>query len=120
MYDHLGLRVKDLTASVALYQALLAPLGHVVLSQDATSAGFGPKGGSASLWLLADPAGGGAHVAFRAPHRDAVAKFHAAALAAGAKDNGKPGVRADYSPTYFASFVIDLDGNNLEAVCFTP
>jgi catechol 2,3-dioxygenase-like lactoylglutathione lyase family enzyme len=63
---------------------------------------------------------GPVHVAFRAPNRKAVDRFHAAGLKAGGRDNGAPGVRPDYSPTYYAAFLIDPDGNNVEAVCFTP
>ncbi len=118
MYDHLGLHVKDLKASIRFYEAALAGLGHVLCSQDATGAGFGPKG-APGLWLIAD--GGtrkpGVHVAFRAKNRGAVDHFHEAGVKAGGKDNGKPGLRADYSPTYYAAFLTDPDGNNVEAVC---
>jgi catechol 2,3-dioxygenase-like lactoylglutathione lyase family enzyme len=117
MFDHIGLRVKDLDASVKFYEAALAALGHVVCSRDAESAGLGPKG-EAALWLYATGGKGtGSHVAFRAKDRGAVDRFHAHGLAAGGKDNGKPGVRADYSPSYYAAFLIDPDGNNVEAVC---
>ena len=118
MYDHIGLRVKDLDASVRFYQAALAGLGHVLCSRDAGGAGLGPKDAPA-LWLhlaQASPAAG-AHVAFQAPNRRAVDQFYAEGLKAGGKDNGAPGLRADYSPTYYAAFLIDPDGNNVEAVC---
>jgi catechol 2,3-dioxygenase-like lactoylglutathione lyase family enzyme len=117
MYDHIGLKVKSLDASVRFYGAALGALGHVIGSQDKTCAGLGPKGEPA-LWLYAAcKAGAGTHVAFRATSRAAVDRFHAAGLAAGGKDNGKPGLRADYSPTYYAAFLVDPDGNNVEAVC---
>lgn len=118
MYDHLGLKVKDLGASVRFYAAALAPLGHVVGSSSDAHAGLGPKDAPA-LWLYASksPAGPGAHIAFRAASRQAVEKFHAAGLVAGGVDNGLPGLRADYSPTYYAAFLVDPDGNNIEAVC---
>ena len=118
MYDHIGLRVKDLGTSARFYQAVLAPLGHVAGSRDATSAGFGPKDAPA-LWLhLATNAPQtGAHVALRADNRKAVDRFHAEGLKAGGHDNGAPGLRTDYSPTYYAAFLIDPDGNNVEAVC---
>ncbi len=119
MYDHVGLKVKDLDANVRFYEAALAPLGHVLGPRDASGAGLGPPGAPA-LWLhRADAAagGGGAHVAFRAATRSAVARFHEAAIKAGGRDNGEAGPRPDYGPSYYAAFVIDPDGNNVEAVC---
>ncbi len=79
------------------------------------SAGFGPEG-EPCLWIAEGTPAPKVHVALRGASRAAVAEFHAAALRAGAKDNGKPGPRADYGPTYWAAFVLDPDGNNLEAV----
>lgn len=118
MYDHVGLRVKDLKASARLYAAVLAPLGHTAGFEDAASAGFGPKG-APSFWLVRDKAGGGTHVAFRAEDRASVNRFHAAGVEAGARDNGAPGLRKDYGPSYYAAFLVDFDGNNVEAVCLT-
>jgi len=118
MYDHIGLRVKDMAASSRFYGAVLAPLGHVAGSSGEGYAGFGPKDAPA-LWLHAHKGAiSGAHVCFSAPNRAAVDAFHAAGLKAGGKDNGKPGPRPDYGPKYYAAFVIDPDGNNVEAVCF--
>ena len=118
MFDHIGLLVKDLDRSVAFYEAALAPLGHGLCARDDASAGFGPPGAPA-LWLYAatEPAGR-VHVAFRAAERGAVAQFHAAAVASGGTDHGAPGVRADYAENYYAAFVLDPDGNNVEAVCY--
>jgi catechol 2,3-dioxygenase-like lactoylglutathione lyase family enzyme len=118
MYDHIGLKVKKLDASVRFYEAALKPLGYVLCSRDDSGAGFGPKGEPA-LWLYAgkDGNGAGAHVAFRAPDHAAIKRFHAEGLKAGGRDNGGAGPRADYSPTYFAAFLLDPDGNNVEAVC---
>jgi predicted lactoylglutathione lyase len=118
MYDHLGLHVKDLAASVRFYEAALKGLGHVLCSQDSSGAGFGPEGAPA-LWLYADKDvnAPGAHIAFAAKDRTAVDRFHKDGVKAGGRDNGKPGVRADYSPKYYAAFLVDLDGNNVEAVC---
>jgi catechol 2,3-dioxygenase-like lactoylglutathione lyase family enzyme len=114
MVDHIGLKVKDLDASVRFYTAALAPLGYVLCSRDESSAGFGPEGAPA-LWLY--PGGGGsAHVALRATSPEAIARFFAAGLEAGGRDNGRPGRRADYGPTYHAAFLLDPDGNNVEAV----
>jgi catechol 2,3-dioxygenase-like lactoylglutathione lyase family enzyme len=118
MYDHIGLKVGDLKASVRFYEAALAPLGHELCSGDAEYAGLGPRG-EAALWLYAaQPQGNrGVHVAFRATTRAAVDRFHEQGLRAGGRDHGPPGVRADYSPTYYAAFLLDPDGNNVEAVC---
>jgi len=118
MFDHVALKVRDLDASVRFYTDALVPLGHMLCSHDETTAGFGPPGEPA-LWLLrADgPPGPGTHVAFRAESRAAVDQFHKAGLAAGGRDHGAPGLRTDYSPSYYASFLLDPDGNNVEAVC---
>ena len=118
MYDHLGLHVKDLDASVRFYTAALAPLGHVLCSRDDSGAGFGPPGEPA-LWLYVSKksSGPGAHIAFRASDHAAAKRFHAEGLKAGGRDKGGAGPRADYSPTYYAAFLIDPDGNNVEAVC---
>ncbi len=118
MYDHLGLKVKRLDDSIRFYTAVLAPLGCELCTQDASSAGFGPKG-EPSFWLYGSALAGGpgVHIAFRARDREAVKRFHAAGLKAGGSNNGPADLRADYSPTYYAAFLIDPDGNNVEAVC---
>lgn len=116
MFDHVGVRVRDLKKSVKFYRAVLEPLGHVVGSEDGASAGLGPPN-APGLWLYAaKEKAGPAHVAFRASSRAAVAAFHAAGLAAGGSDNGGPGIRRDYAENYYAAFLLDPDGNNVEAV----
>lgn len=121
MIDHIQLKVKSYEKSREFYARVLEPLGYGVEYEDAKSksAGFGTKG-AIDLWIGEGAPVSKLHIAFRAKDRKAVAKFHAAALAAGGTDNGAPGVRADYSPTYYAAFIIDPDGNNLELVCHEP
>ena len=119
MYDHIGLKVGNIDTSVRFHTAALAPLGYVLCSRDDSGAGFGPKGEPA-LWLYlrkGDRKAAGAHIAFRAPDHAAIKKFHSEGVKAGGRDNGGAGPRADYSPSYFAAFLIDPDGNNVEAVC---
>jgi catechol 2,3-dioxygenase-like lactoylglutathione lyase family enzyme len=117
MFDHIGIKVAKVDPSVRFYTAALAPLGYVLCSRDDAGAAFGPAREPA-LWLYpATAASQGVHLAFKARDRAAVDRFFAAGLAAGGRDNGGPGVRADYSPTYYAAFLFDPDGNNVEAVC---
>ncbi|HLK11017.1 MAG TPA: VOC family protein [Candidatus Binatia bacterium] len=117
MYDHIGLRVKDMAASVRFYEAALAPLGFVLCSRDEQYAGFGPMGAPAFWLVAAGDARGGAHVAFAATARSVVDRFHRAGVEAGGRDHGAPGLRLDYGPTYYGAFLLDPDGNNIEAVC---
>jgi catechol 2,3-dioxygenase-like lactoylglutathione lyase family enzyme len=116
MFDHIGLNVSDAKKSTDFYTKALAPLGYGLVKDFGAWIGFG-KGDKAQLWIVArEPASGGAHVALAAPDRKSVDEFYTAAMEAGGMDNGKPGGRTDYSPTYYAAFVIDPDGNNIEAV----
>jgi catechol 2,3-dioxygenase-like lactoylglutathione lyase family enzyme len=117
MLDHLTLKVTDLDKAKAFYTAALQPLGYGVMMEFAEYAGLGA--GKPDLWLKRDPDLRPVHVALTADDRKLVDAFYEAAIGAGAKDNGKPGVRTDYSPTYYAAFVLDQDGNNLEVVCHT-
>jgi catechol 2,3-dioxygenase-like lactoylglutathione lyase family enzyme len=89
-----------------------------LISHDTSGAGFALKG-EAALWLYATTQASGcsSHLAFRASDRPAVNRFHAAGVKPGGRDNGPPGLGIDYSPTYYAAFVLDPDGNNIEAVC---
>jgi len=118
MYDHIGLQVRDVDASVRFYEAALAPLGGVLCSRDDSGASFG-RAGEPALWLyqMTGAAVGATHVALQADDRPAVDRFHAAGLAAGGRDQGRPGLRADYGANYYAAFLLDPDGNNVEAVC---
>ena len=118
MIDHVQLKVKSFEKSRQFYARALEPLGFGVQYDDpaSKSAGFGSKGAT-ELWIGEGGPRAPVHLAFRAQDRSAVQKFHAAALAAGGSDNGAPGLRTDYSPTYYAAFVLDPDGNNIELVC---
>lgn len=117
MIDHIGLRTGQFDALTRFYEAALAPLGWTKLVAFEGGAGFG-RDGAPVLWIGASSeAPSSVHVAVSSATRKAVDAFHEAALAAGARDNGGPGLRPDYGPAYYAAFVIDPDGNNLEAVC---
>ena len=128
MIDHIGFAISDYEESKAFYTKALAPLGYVLIMEvaaegnpsGAPAAGFG-EGGKPDFWIggegkLEKPV----HVAILAKDRASVDAFHRAALAAGGKDNGKPGLRPHYHPNYYAAFVFDPDGHNIEAVCHTP
>jgi catechol 2,3-dioxygenase-like lactoylglutathione lyase family enzyme len=121
MLNHVSIGVRDIARTKRFYDAALKPLGYSALSAGDTSLGYGKE--NVMLWIsatdkpvLADTASG-LHFCFDAPTRKSVAAFHAAALGAGGKDNGKPGLRADYGPDYYAAFVVDPDGYRLEAYC---
>ena len=120
MIDHLGLAVKSFVRSRNFYAAALAPLGYSLVTEQATVAAFGPPG-RPLFWIHAgSPAHTDVHLAFAAPDRAGVDAFYDAALGAGAADNGPPGLRTGYHPNYYAAFVLDPDGNNIEAVCHLP
>src|SRR5690242_12903674 len=113
--DHLGFTVVDFAKSKAFYLAVLTPLGMSIVSEGEGWALFGTEG-RAELWLGAGTPPGPIHLAFKAPSREAVRAFHAAALTAGGRDNGAPGIRGHYHPNYYGAFVFDPDGHNIEAV----
>ena len=127
MIDHTGVTVRDVARSRAFYEAALQPLGYTLLVALPASvtghtdvAGFGeaPK---PDFWISqGTPNTPPVHVAFRAATRAAVDAFHRAALAAGGRDHGAPGLRPQYHPHYYGAFVLDPDGHNIEAVCHTP
>ena len=121
MLDHVGFAVRDYQRSKAFYQEALAPFGVTLLVEPmGEAAGFG-RDGKPSFWIEARgrPVRGRLHVAFAAKSRDIVNEFYAAALRAGGRDNGAPGVRELYHPNYYGAYVLDPDGNNVEAVCHT-
>lgn len=127
MLDHVGLTVLDFARSRAFYAAALAPLGFAPV-MDVTKeetggyegTGFGADG-KPSFWIgNGTRASGPIHVAFVARTRADVDRFYDAAIAAGGRDNGPPGLREHYHPNYYGAFVLDLDGNNVEAVCHLP
>ncbi len=119
MIDHVGLNVRDLEASRRFYTMVLSALNIEPLMQFESATGFG-RDGKPFFWITRrDPVGGSTHVAFTCEDRQSVDIFHGAGVAAGGTDNGPPGIRGHYHPTYYAAFVLDPDGNNLEAVCHT-
>ena len=125
--DHVGLEVSDYTGALEFYRKALAPLAiELVMQLDPKEtggyegAGFG-RDGKPSLWLSRGrKTAPRLHVALVADSRAAVDAFYKAALAAGGKDNGPPGLRAHYHPDYYGAFVLDADGHNIEAVCHKP
>ena len=119
MLDHVGVEVSDLDRSRAFYIAALAPLGYSLAFEFEGGAGFGTGEGIPDFWIHLGSASAGTHVAFQSSDRGVVHSFHEAALAAGGTDNGAPGPRPQYTPTYYAAYVHDRDGNNIEAVCHT-
>lgn len=118
MIDHMGISVKDVPSAVAFYTAALGPLGYSALMEFPGVAGLGVDH-KPDFWLSQGEAHP-QHIAFRAETRALVDAFHAAALKAGAKDNGGPGLRTHYHPSYYGAFVIDADGYNIEVVCHEP
>jgi len=122
--DHVSITVRDLERAAPFYDAIMDALGHPCVYRLDDALGYGIRNtpgddGHSYLKVVRsdDACGGERHWALRAPDRAAVERFHAAALAAGGRDDGPPGVRPDYHPAYFAAFVLDPDGNRIEAVC---
>ncbi|HEY6641631.1 VOC family protein [Povalibacter sp.] len=127
MIDHTGLSVSDFARSKAFYAAALEPLGYQIIMElkpedtgGYAGAGFGvpPK---PDFWIgMGKPNDPPIHIAFRAATRAVVDRFYEAAMAAGGRDNGPPGLRPHYHPDYYGAFVLDPDGHNIEAVCHDP
>jgi len=125
MLDHVGIAVADAERSRLFYERALAPLGIALIAtvtpdqteSGGTAHGFGSNG-KPYFWIGDNERSGeGTHIAFKAETRAAVEAFHEAALAAGGRDNGPPGLRPHYHPNYYGAFVLDPDGVNVEAVC---
>ncbi len=129
MIDHITLRVRDLARTREFYRQALAPLGYRVAYEQVHDGvavlGFGAEvpgvGFKIDTWFVdTEPTSGPMHLCWRAKSRTEVEAFYAAALSAGGTDNGAPGVRPHYHANYYGAFVIDPDGNNVEAVCHSP
>ena len=122
MIDHVTVGVSDFARSCAFYDSAFSPLGLRRLTtcrERADVAGYG--GDRPSFWIVGeDPVSGKLHVALSVVSRAEVDTFHAAALAAGGRNNGAPGLRPHYDPNYYGAFVLDPDGNNIEAMCRLP
>ena len=121
MLDHVTLNVRDFDASRRFYEAALRPLGYSVQFEGDGRAALGTGEGASDVWIAArgEPSAP-VHVALACPNRAAVDAFYAAALDAGGRDNGAPGLRAPYHESYYAAYALDPDGNNIEAVCHAP
>jgi catechol 2,3-dioxygenase-like lactoylglutathione lyase family enzyme len=121
MLDHVSIGVSNIAQAIAFYDRALAPLGIERLYSEGTDAfGYGADK-KAFFWIgLREAIRTGAHIAFAAKDRASVDAFHAAALAAGGRDNGGPGLRPHYHANYYGAFILDPDGHNIEAVCHRP
>jgi catechol 2,3-dioxygenase-like lactoylglutathione lyase family enzyme len=122
MIDHVGVNVSDYDRSRDFYEKSLAPLGYTLLMEPAPGHGGFGREGKPDFWIsgLREPTTENVHVALAAPDRATVDAFHTAALEAGGTDNGVPGLREIYHPTYYGAYVLDPDGNNIEVVCHKP
>ena len=120
MLDHVGIRVSDFEQSKRFFAEALSPLGYeLIMEPSVSAAGFGRRG-KPDFWIGQGDPGQAVHIAFAASDRASVDAFHEEALAAGGRNNGGPGLRPEYHPSYYAAFVFDPDGNNIEAVCHEP
>lgn len=117
MIAHAGISVKKYEAAKAFYTKVLATVGYKLAMEFGEAAGF-MEGGNTSFWMVAQKKTLPGHIAFEAKNKKEVDSFYRVAMKAGAKDNGKPGYRPDYWPGYYAAFILDADGNNIEAVWF--
>jgi catechol 2,3-dioxygenase-like lactoylglutathione lyase family enzyme len=120
MIDHVTAKVGDFASAKDFYSKTLAPLGYSLQMEFPDAGGFGIGAGIPDFWIGTNEERGATHVAFTADSREAVDAFYAAAIANGATDNGAPGLRPHYHETYYAAYVHDADGNNIEAVTHKP
>ncbi len=120
MLDHVGLLVSDYEKSKRFFVQALAPLGYQLLMEHPISGGGFGRGVKPDFWIKEGEPSSAIHVAFASDDRKAVNAFYEAAISAGSRDNGPPGPRTEYHPGYYGAFVLDPDGNNIEAVCHTP
>jgi len=120
MLDDVTANVGDLDQAKSFYAQALRPLGYSLAMEFEGGAGFGTGEGMADFWIGSSSERGATHVAFSAPDRAAVDEFYEAAMAAGGKDNGPPGLRPHYHENFYAAYVHDRDGNNIEAVTHRP
>ena len=120
MLDHVSLPVSKLEQSKRFYEEALSPLGYeLIMEHHISGVGFG-ESAKPDFWIRQGEVGAAVHVAFASEDRATVDAFHEAAMAAGGRDNGGPGLRPEYHPSYYGAFVFDPDGNNIEAVCHGP
>jgi catechol 2,3-dioxygenase-like lactoylglutathione lyase family enzyme len=119
MIDHAAVNVSDLEASKQFYNEALQPLGYSLVFEVGDFLGYA-DGQMPNFGVVRREPTGGGHIAFAAADRATVDAFHASATSAGGRDNGPPGVRGHYHENYYAAYVLDLDGNNIEAVCHRP
>ncbi len=121
MIDHVSIGVRDIATAKAFYDAVLRPIGYACLNSFDGTLGYGKE--RAAFWISATPSPvppdphSGLHFCFTAPTRASVDAFHEAAIRHGGRDNGAPGLRADYGANYYAAFVVDPDGYRIEAYC---
>ena len=120
MLDHVGIPVSDFERSKRFYEEALSPLGYELIMEPRPGAAGLGRSDKPDFWIGQGEPGYPVHVAFAAADRASVKAFHEAAVAAGGRDNGRPGLRPEYHPSYYGAFVLDPDGNNVEAVAHSP
>lgn len=121
MIDHVSYMVRDYETSREFFKKALAPLGYeLIMEFEGNAGGFGIEG-KPEFWIIGgEPPKSRIHIAFNSPNRKIVDSFYEAAIEAGGKDNGKPGLRTHYHPNYYGAFVLDPDDHNIEVVCHQP